>query len=621
MEQEPISADFAKEYIGGIGFNVARLFHLVKPKIDALGPENIIMFGVGPLCGTLYPGAARLTITAKSPETDIFGSTNIGGHFAAELKYAGYDQVCVAGQSPQPVYLWIDDDRAELRDAGHLWGKSSWETGSVIREELADLEIQVLCIGPAGENLVRFASVINPPRGAAGRTGMGAVMGSKRLKAIAVRGTKPVKVARPEEFLRLCQASTIFGRSEPRYKVLRKGGSANWLDFAAPKGGLGRRNYQSTRFPNWRALSAERFVPGGEFTVRKRGCFSCPIGCAGFFNVRTGEFAQTFGRVPEYGMTSIGVRCDIDQLEPILRMQSLFDEFGIDATSGGGMIAWAMDCYNRGLLSREETDGISLEWGDYAAVLELVPRIARRQGFLGNLLAEGEKRAPQILGKASDKFLYHIKGLYAATYDPRADKVFGLSCFIAPRGADHLTANILWIPDLLRDTDLGKELAKKFRECLALPSESRDANLKGLGTAFKLCEDRSTLLNAIEVCTRTGGSFELLRQALAAATGVEFGMNDLVRAGERIFNIEKAFNSREGLTREDDNISVPEKFMGEALSEGPYKGDVLNLKPVLDEYYQARGWDVTTGLQTRQTLQELGLADMVPELESLGALQ
>jgi len=619
IEKDQISPEFAEKYLGGIGFNAARLLDLVRPKVDALSPENVVILGVGPLAGTLYPGSSRLTMTAKSPLTDVFGSANIGGYFGAELKYAGYDQIIASGKSEKPVYLCIDDDEVQLRDASHLWGISAWEVAMRIKEELENYEMQVLAIGQAGENLVRFANVQNPPRGAAGRAGFGALMGSKNLKAIAVRGTKAVKVAQPDKFFDVCRESTVFGRSEPRYEALRGGGSPMWLDFLAGQmGACGGKNFRETEFPNWTAVSGERFRAGGEFTVRKRACFSCPVGCAGFFNIKSGEFEHTFGRTPEFGMTMISLFCDFTNVPAILKMQTLFDEYGMDVMSGGGIFSWAMDCYSRGILTKEDCDGIPLEWGNYDAIIELIPKIAMREGF-GNLLAEGEKRAPQKLGRGSEKFMHHIKGMAPGIQEPRVSKLFCLAWRTASRGGDHLAANVTWVPDLVRDSDLQKET---FGNQISWGgTRKRDESVEGMGDMVKVCEDISAIINSAETCVRTGGSFELIAKALSAATGIEFSVEKLLMTGDRIFNIQKTFNAREGLGRKDDDFSVPEKF-AEPIAEGRYKGAVFpDLDQRLDEYYRARGWDQKTGFQTRAKLKELGLDHVAQELEKVNAIR
>ncbi len=618
IEKEQLSPEFAQKYLGGIGFNATRLFDLVKPNVDALSPENALIFSVGPLAGTLYPGSSRLTVTAKSPLTDIFGSANIGGHLGAELKYAGYDQITFLGKSEKPVYLWVDDDEVQLRDASHLWGTSTWEVGMRIKEELGDPEVQVLTIGQAGENLVRFANIQNPPRGAAGRAGMGAVMGSKNLKAVVVRGTKLVKVAQPDEFLNVCRESTIVGRDEPRYEALRGGGSPMWLNFLVGMGACGRKNFRKTDFPDWTAVSGERFRAGGEFTVRKRACFSCPVGCSGFFNIRSGEFEGTFGRTPEFGMTMISLFCDFTDVPAILKMETLFDEYGMDVMSAGGIFSWAMDCYSMGILRKEDCDGIPLEWGNHAAIIELIPKIARREGF-GNLLAEGEKRAPQKLGRGSEKFMHHIKGIAPGIQDPRISKLFGLTWRTASRGGDHLAANMTWISDLVRDSDLQREV---FGNQVSWGgTRKRDESPEGMGKMVKVCEDISAIINSAETCVRTGGSFELVAKALSAATGIDFDVDELLMTGDRIFNVEKAFNAREGLSRKDDDFSAPEKF-AEPIEEGRFEGAVFSdLDKRLDEYYEVRGWDQKTGMPTWEKLIELELGHVAQELKKANAIR
>ncbi|MBI4285087.1 MAG: hypothetical protein HY670_04190, partial [Chloroflexi bacterium] len=509
----------------------------------------------------------------------------------------------------------------EIRDAGELWGRSSWDTEDLIRERTGMPDAKIASIGPAGENLVRFACVMNDKHRAAGRNGVGAVMGSKNLKAIAARGSKGVKVSRPEEFVRVCQQSARFqaeiGRTERRYKALRGSGAPMWLDYMMQAGSGAVRNYSTTEMPSWTGISGERFQVGGDYNVRKRACFSCSVACGGFFNVRSGEFARTFGRTPEAGITTIGLSCNVDSIPPLLKLEVLLDELGIDGISAGNLISWAMDCYSRGLLSQEDCDGLALDWGNYGTIIGLLHRVARREGF-GDLLAEGEKRAPQRLGRGSEKFMYHIKGLSPVCEDPRASRIFGASYFTASRGGDNLTANVLWVPDLLRDSDLVKETFGKFGRKKA----PGDRSVEGVGEALKLGEDVTAVINSAEVCTRSGGTFEFITRALSAATGVDFSVASLLRTGERIFNLEKAFNAREGLNRKHDNYSVPEKFTTEPIAAGPFQGDVFfNLEELLDKYYTARGWDVATGLPTRARLTELGLGHIIPELEKAKAVR
>ena len=326
IEKEPLDRSFAKKYLGASGFNSAKLFELVRPEVDALSPDNVLMFGIGTLTGTLAPGSARLTVTAKSPLTDIFGDSNMGGFWSTEVKFAGYDEIVLFGKAEHPVYLWIDNDRVQTRDASHLWGKSTWDTARMIKEELEDFEIKVLCIGPAGENLVRFANIICPTKRAAGRAGMGAVMGSKNLKAIAVKGSTDVAIARPKEFLRACRESrnTIINEY-PDYAPLHKFGTPYLVDWLAPRGALDVRNHQRNFFSNWEAISGKTLKK--EFYTAMIACPACVIACGPFHNVRSGEFAGVCGEGPEFSMVDIALKCDFDNLPAILKINELLNQY------------------------------------------------------------------------------------------------------------------------------------------------------------------------------------------------------------------------------------------------------------------------------------------------------
>ncbi len=457
IEREPLSPAFARKYLGASGFNSARLFELVKPEVDALSPENVLMFGVGALTGTLAPGSARLTVTAKSPLTDIFGDSNMGGHWSTELKFAGYDQLVFFGKADHPVYLWIDDDKVELRDASHLWGKSTWDTARLIKEEIGDPFIQVVCIGPAGENLVRFACIICPTKRAAGRSGMGTVMGSKNLKAIAVRGSTDVAIAQPDEFLKTCkQITEMVIDSYPHYQIFHEYGTPGLLDPFATSGIISARNYQRNTFPNWEALSGKTLKR--DFYRSMRACAACQIACGPFHSVKSGEFAGIYGEGPEYSLTEHGFNWEIDNLPAILKVNELCNQYGFDYMSGAFMISWAMECYEKGILTKDDFDGTPLSFGDYKAIVEIIPRIARREGF-GNILAEGEKRAPKLVGRGSEKYMYHVKGQSPILEDPRAHKGFGLQHLTGSRGADHHKGNIIHMRYLMRDTDMVKKLS------------------------------------------------------------------------------------------------------------------------------------------------------------------
>jgi len=605
IEKEELKSTFARKFLGGSGFNSKMLFDFVKPEVDALSPDNVLLFGVGTLTGTLAPGSARLTVTAKSPLTDIFGDSNIGGHFGTELKFAGYDQIIIHGKSDVPVYLWIDSDKVEIRDASHLWGKSTWETDRIIKEELGDFSVQVACIGQAGENLVRFACVISPTKRAAGRTGMGAVMGSKNLKAIAVRGSSDIAIAKPQEFLKACTEDRNAILTSPHYPGYHDCGTPYLLSLTAPQGIIGVRNYQRNTFKNWEVLSGTAFKK--QFFKSMRACAACHVACGPFHCIESGEFAGTYGEGPEYAGAELSILWDCDNPQAEIKYQELCNQYGMDIYSAGTGIAWAMDCYEKGILTEEDFDGEPLKFGDYNSVLKMVPRIALRDGF-GNILAEGEKRAPSIVGKGSDKYRYHIKGMSNVTEDPRAHKGFGLQSLTGARGGDHLKGNILYMRYMLRYTDIELQ-------------SSGDLGMMdvrspiGIGKAVKWGEDMTQLVDSVGMCTRTLDSLQMLTSLLNAATGLDFTEKELLTTGERICNIQKAFNARLGLMRKDDNFSVPDKFIKEPVPDGPCQGLIFERDVMLDEYYKAREWDPVTGLQTKNKLLELDLEYVISKLE------
>jgi len=613
-EKEPLSPDFARKYLGGSGFNSAKLFELVKPETDALSPNNVLMFGIGTLSGTLAPGSARLTVTAKSPLTDVFGDANMGGFWSTEVKFAGYDQLAFFGKADHPVYLWIDNDKVEIRDASHLWGMSTWDVARAIKEEIGDPFIEVVCIGPAGENLVRIANVMCPTKRAAGRSGMGAVMGSKNLKAIAVRGTTDIAIARPNEFLQACkQTIEMIIDSSPWYQMYRDYGTPGIIHTTAEIGMTAVRNWQKNVFPNWEAISGRALKR--DFYRSMRACAACHIACGPFHTIKSGEFAGVYGEGPEYGLTQMGLICECDNLAAILKMNELYNQYGMDCISADSILAWAMECYEKGILTKEDYgDDRPLQFGDYKSVIEIIPKIARREGF-GNILAEGEKRAPKLVGRGSEKYMIHVKGQAPVVEDPRANKGFGLFYMTGTRGADHLKANILYALYILRDTDIGKEISTGD-----LGGMKGIGRPEGVGKKVMWGENTTQILDSLGICTRTTGSLDLLTKMVSSATGVDFTDKELLTIGERIFNIQKAFNARQGLTRKDDNYSTPH-FEKDPVLDGPFKGNVLERDVLLDEYYTLRDWDMKTGLQTREKLAELGLEHVADELAKVNAVK
>lgn len=592
---EPLDRELAAGFIGGRGINSAMLYEEVPSGTDALSPGNRIIFGTGPLTGTLSPGSGRYTVTSKSPLTGIHGDSNAGGFWGPELRFAGYDHLVVQGRSDKPVYLWVNDNNVEVRDASRLRGRTTWETEMMIKEELGDPDVQVASIGPAGENLVRYACIINNLWRAAGRTGMGAVMGSKNLKAVAVRGTGDVDVAKPVELMEYVKELNGLIMADAGYSLWSKYGTPGLINPANALGILVTENDRRSTFKGADKISGETFCE--EYAVRSNACFNCPMHC-GHFYAAGGENA-TFGGGPQFAaLANLGSRCNNDDLKSILKMNSMCNQQGIDVCSAGVALSFAMECFERGIITRRETQGIELGWGDSQSMMTMLGRISFREGF-GSILAEGAWRASQIIGKDSYKYAMTVKGADSPDYDPRALKGWGLAYAVSTRGGDHLRA----LPAL--------ELLNSPQEYekLGLPAAGDRFSYDNKAILVKWHEEVRAVADSLEICkflTRTALlSPEYLVRLFELVTGTAITEGELLRAGERTINIERMFCIREGISRRHDTL--PERYMREPLPDGPGKGEVIDIEKMLDEYYTLRGWDVETGIPTVGKLNELGL--------------
>lgn len=610
---EPLNTVLATNFLGGRGINAKLLFDEIKPKIDPLGPENILIFGTGPLTGTLCPSSGRFNVSAKSPITGIFGDSNAGGWWAPELKWAGYDHIVIHGRAERPVYLWIDDEHVEIRDASHLWGRDTWETQDMIREEHGDPGVQSVCIGHAGEGLVRYACIIHGLKRAAGRTGMGAVMGSKNLKAIAVRGTKGIEVARPDEFVEAAKEMHMRLRKSKFFEAYSKYGTLLLTMLLNESGRLSAMNWRSSCFENAEKLSGEVFLEN--YNVKNRACYGCPIHCSHYYVVRKGRYAG-YGEGPEFvTVYALGPKCGVDDFEAVLKANELCNKYGIDSYEAGSAIAWAMDCYERGILTKKDTDGIDLRFGDHESMLTLLGKINRRES-LGDLLAEGAVKAAQMTGRGSQRYVAHTHGLSWPS-DSRVSKGFALCYATSTRGGDHLRGIPVAIEGVWRESSI--DVAKLFGTDEAADPRSYE----GKAVTVKWSQDLCAFVDAVEICkvmthwqslTAIGPS-EIARM-LSAATGMEFSDKTLMLAGERIYNVERMFNIREGITRREDAALSPPLL--EPVPYGPTKGEKIDPKKfnkMLDGYYELRGWD-ERGIPTRRKLEKLGLGDIAENLET-----
>jgi len=601
VETSEINQEYIHDYLGGRGWAIRYLYDNVKNGVDPLGPENVLVISLGPLTGTLAPSSARYTIAAKSPLTGGIGYANSGGHFAPELAYAGYDALFIHGIADKPVYLYIDDDSVEIREASHLWGKDTWETEEIIRSENSN-KFQVLCIGQGGENLVKYAAILNNLSRAAARTGLGAVMGSKKLKAIAVKGSGSVKVAQPEEFDNFIDVTLKRIYDDPAYPSLSYYGTAFLVDLAYISGGLATRNNQTGIFDEYESISAETFDE--KYRVKSESCFACPIHCGKYSKVETGKYAGTKGGSPEYEtIVCLGSKCGIGNLDVIIKANELANRYGIDTISLGDTIAFAMEAFEKGLLTLDDTDGIELVWGNEDALIALIEKTAFRQGF-GNYLAEGTKILSEKIGKDSDKFALHIKGMEPPAYDVRTAKAFGLGWATATRGADHLAA----LPNFEL---LGYE-PEKGLEWFGSRESVDPFAWKGKPKMVFWHENFGAIVDSAEMCKYTCFSAyavkpEDMSKFLTFATGINFTTEKLMEIGERIYNLERLFNLREGIGKDEDRL--PARFTEEPLPEGPSKGNFVELDKMLPEYYSIRQWNEKNGLPSKDLLTRLNLLD------------
>jgi len=601
VHRRPTEQHLARAFLGGRGLNVKRLWDELPAHTDGLAPENILIFGVGPLVGTLFPGGARFNVTAMSPQTGILGDSNAGGFFGPELKFAGYDQVIIQGRMDHPVYLWIRDDVVELRDARELWGRDVWDTTLAIRQELGDPDVQVATIGQGAENGVRFAGIFVSLNRPAARTGMGTVMASKNLKAVAVRGTGLVQVADMARFLEIIERLDAVIYDHPEYEIRCRLGTTKLIKALDRIGGLPTRHFQHGRFEGADAVSGEAIE--ALYKIKSKACFACTIPCSRFLEVDDPRFPDLRMEGPEYEpLAGFSARVGNDDLALALKCVDLANRYGLDAIALSEVISWAMECHQRGLLSREEADGLELVWGNGDAILTLIHKVANREGF-GDLLADGVRRAAERLGRGSEEFAMHGKGLEVFQADVRSIKAYGLGNAVASRGADHLRSEP-WF-EFSEDPEEG---VRRY----GIPETAFRLEYRGKGLVVKHFEEMAAISDATGVCKNTYNNMEVLdwegtAELLQAATGWVFTGEEVRRIGERIVNLERLFIAREGITREDDTL--PGRFLAEPLPEGSgmSTGSVLELEHMLDEYYRARGWDVETGLPTREKLAELGL--------------
>ncbi len=593
ISTELLSEKMAKDYIGGIGLGIRLLVDNSKPGTDPFAPDNPLIFATGPLSGTMGPTAGNgYAVVSKSPATGGVGEAKAHGFFGPDLKRAGYDAIIITGKAPKLSYLWIDDDKVQIMDAEHLKGATVSETDDKIREDLGDFYIRVSAIGEAGEKLSRIGCIINDEFRAIGRTGMGGVMGSKNLKAVAVRGTKDVNVADMDgfrEFVKMIH-ERMKGPATKKYKTLGTPENVLVLNSLAA---LATRNWTNATFEGAEKVSGEWL---NEHYVKKIvGCATCGMRCDHIAVVPEGPYKGSTSRLEFECLWSMGPLCGVDRLDAIIEAMRIVNEYGMDGISIGVVVAFAMDCYEHGVITKEQTEGIDLSFGNAEALIAIIHKIGKREGWLGNALAEGVEKAAEIIGGDAYKYACHIKGLELPGYDLRTLKTAALGFSVSFRGACHLR-NGAYSPDV-------KGKVNRFKI-----EPGRGKMIVPDGHVYNV-------IDSLIVCKFSRGTYYDGNKDLAnyyqLATGIPMTPEELDQIGERIENLARLFNIREGKgTREYDTL--PWKIKNTPVpDEGPAKGMVVSDEEHqlgLDEYYTARGW-TSDGIPTVEKLNELGLGD------------
>jgi len=565
---EDLNIEDAKLYIGGRGLGTKIFMDEVEPTVEPFSPENKLIFMTGPLTGTLGASAGRYEVVAKAPLTGTIGASNSGGHFGPELKFAGYDGIIFEGKSERPVYLYINNDSVELKSAEHLWGKTVFETTDDVLKE-TDINARVACIGPAGEKLVLFATVMNDKHRAAGRSGLGAVMGSKNLKAVVVRGTGTVEVAKPKEFMQSCKiardkikANPVTGGGLPTY------GTQILVNILNQSGALPTRNWRDGGvFENAEDISGEALTE--KYLVKNKGCFACSIGCGRVTKVKDGKFKGS-GEGPEYEAGwSFGADCGVKDLAAVCKANFLCNEYGLDPITLGSTLACAMELHDSGLVTREEL-GENLKFGNAEAVVNFVRKTANREGY-GDKIAEGSYRLAESYGHS--ELSMSVKKQEMSAYDARGIQGMGLAFATSNRGGCHVRGYMV------------------SPEILGLPQKLDPLVTTDKAQWLIIFQDLTAVVDSAGICLFTTFAIGLpeISEMIRTAIGYDYTDEEILMAGERIWNLEKLFNLKAGFTKEDDTL--PERLLTQPLPEGPAKGRVVELDTMLNEYYEIRGWD------------------------------
>ena len=596
----PYPDDLQWKYLSGRGFNVQYLYNNMPADADPLGPENILLFSCGLLTGTAAPASARLHINARSPLTGLLGSSNIGGNFGAKLRSSGIQSLIIRGKSPEPVYLWIDGDKIEIRNARSIWGLDTWETDEQLKTKLGSEKLEIMTIGPAGESGTLFGCIMTDRDHAAGRTGMGTVMGSKNLKAIVVKEPKNKILFRASENGHEAIKRYIWQmKNSPHYKDIKKHGGAGYVKWADDLGILATRNFRENTFEAAGQIDGKNLEKN---ITRTHGCYRCPVRCKAELEFPEGKLKGRKAVRPEFEpMLSLGSRCGLTDLDTLVYLDNLCSRLGMDSISAGGAIAFAMDLFDRGILTPEDTGGLELSWGNGQAMEVLIRQMAAGEGF-GGILAKGVRQAARIIGRGAENYAPHVKGLELAGYHP--DNIMGtaLGYTVSNRGADfsdvYATLEYKWMPD------------EKIEE-FGLPKTINLNSIHGKAALVRQSMIVGMVMDCLGLCKVPAlcliCAYDLVAEAELASelTDQPVSVGDLFAAGERILNLERLINLRFGATEADDRL--PDMFFEKEYNAGKQPSKPRDwMEPMKQEFYAAMGWD-ENGRPAEEKLVQLGL--------------
>ena len=622
ISTEPLPEDVARKYVGGRGLSAKILFDELKPGIDPLGPDNKMVIASGPLPGIPFSGNSRYSVCAKSPLGMGWGESYSGGFMAPKIKQSGYDAFIIEGVSKNPVWLYVNDGKAELRDASKYWGKSTAETENGIKKELGDTDkrqTSVATIGQAGEKKVRFAAIMNDLREAAGRSGMGAVMGSKKLKAWGCKGNQKFPVhddKKLKDYVRQCVTEVKKG---PYIQPLHDYGTVGDTDDGNASGRLPTKNFTRATFEGADKLTGETIVSSG-LLVGRDTCWACSTNCKRVVEAKEPyQLDRELGGQEYETSAAFGSYCMNDDMYAVAKANQLCNLYGMDTISTGVVIGFAMEAYERGIITREQTGGLEIKWGSPDAILKLVELIGSREG-IGDLFGEGVWRAAQKLGRGAEEFAMHVKGREVPMHEHRGKRNIGLMYAVADRGACHMEweHDDYWEAETYLRPELGLIAADLPNRTLLDYGPSKTKIAKTLGDLWSMCN--SLVVCVFDIYPGGGIEYNTLLGILNAATGWNMTMEEYMQVGERAIDLTRAFNAREGLTRKDDQL--PKRMM-EPLPDGAFAGKPFSqeiLDTMLDNYYELRGWDKKTGIPTRAKLEAIGLKPVADQLEKMNRL-